>query len=245
MKRLSVLLAAVLLAVTPALSAHAIVRPNSNGPSPGSQIYFVTSLQDNNSVGMSPHFCGGVLIAPTWVVTARECAEGRAPETITVRVGSRSLTSGGELATASQIVRHPVNDVALIELSRRVTATPAVIAGEPGPTGTPTMLLGWGQTCPTRGCGGPTPDLAVAYSATEPGPICGVGSNEVCTRYQNGGGPCFGDEGGPLITNEGTDPRLIGLVPSRSHFGDECRQGTSALTDLTASHDWIRQHIGG
>ncbi|MEO6085554.1 MAG: trypsin-like serine protease [Umezawaea sp.] len=245
MKRLSLLLAVIVLAVTPALSAHAIVRPNSMGPAPGSQIYYTASLQEKNSVGQSPHFCGGVLIAPTWVVTARECTEGRAPETIAVRIGSRSLTSGGELVTVSRVVPHPTDDVALIELSERVAAVPAMIAVEPGSAGTQTMLLGWGQTCPTRGCGGPTPELQVAYSVTEPESACGVGSEQICTKYDGGGGPCFGDEGGPLITNNATDPRLVGLVPSRGRFGDECRQGRSALTDLTAVRDWITQQTGG
>lgn len=244
MKLVSALAAMVLLAMTVAPSAQAIVTPTPNGPAPGSQIYFVASLQDANPEVTSPHYCGGVLIAPNWVITAKWCTEGRKLESIAVRSGSMSRSSGGELVTVSGVVPHPTRDAALVQLSTPVRAAPVVVADAPGPVGTTATVLGWGQTCPSNGCGDLPDELQGVESVTEPDSVCAVGEDRICTRYPHGGGPCFGDEGGPLVTRVDGVWYLTGLVPSPPRFVTNCAQNLTALINVTDLRGWIRQHTG-
>lgn len=242
MKLVSALAAVVLLVVTAAPSAQAIMEPT-----PGSQIYFVASMQEPFAPRQSPHYCGGVLIAHTWVITAKQCAEGKALESIQVRTGSRYYTGGGALTTVSQVVPHPAFDVALVQLSERGGADPAPIAERPGPVGTWTKVLGWGQTCPASGCGGPVAELQEVFARTEPASACGVEKDRLCAAYPNGGGPCYGDEGGPMIESVGGRWHLVGIVPSTpttSPVAGPCDRGRSSLVDVTVLRDWISQHTG-
>src|SRR5687768_8122146 len=74
----------------------------------------------------------------------------------------------------------------------------------------------------------------------EPRSACGSEGDRLCTTYANGGGPCFGDEGGPLVTEDGFS--LIGLVPSRVAGAQECAQDRPPLIELTVLRYWINQH---
>ena len=238
-------LAAMVLVMTAAPSAQAVVRPTPMGPAPGSQIYFVASLQEADSMAFHPHRCGGVLIAPSWIITAKQCTEGRTLDSIAVRTGTPDLSTGGELMTVTSVVPHPTRDAALVGLSSRVDAVAVVIADEPVPVGTGAKVLGWGQTCPTRGCGGPSEKLVELDSVTDRGSSCAVEDGLICTRYSHGGGPCFGDEGGPLITGHGPDAwRLIGLVPAWRPDEADCTDRVPAFVDVTELRDWIRLHAG-
>ncbi|MFI6094948.1 S1 family peptidase [Lentzea sp. NPDC051213] len=238
MKLFATLMAVVLLAAT-APAAHAIMDPT-----PGTQIYFVGSVQDTVSMGQSPHLCGSALIADSWLITAKRCVEGKGPESFNVRVGSTYYGTRGQLVPAAAIVPHPTSDVALIKLSSRADATPVAIADQPAPPGTDGIVLGWGQNCPEAGCGGPNAHLQQVKGHTEPNSVCGADKDRLCTRYPNNGGPCFGDEGGPMVSGVEGDYRLIGLVPSRSRFGVSCSQGSAALIEVSALREWITKYTG-
>jgi hypothetical protein len=235
---LCALAAVVLLATTVSPSAHAIMDPT-----PGTQIYFVGSVQDPVSVGQTPHVCGSVLISDWWLITAKRCVEGKAPETVNVRVGSVYHGADGEVVPAAAIVPHPVGDVALVKLSSRAGPTPVAIADQSAPAGTEGIVLGWGQTCREAGCGSMTAQLQKVNGHTAPSSVCGAGGDQLCARYPDGGGPCFGDEGGPMVSRVDGDYRLIGLVPSRSRSATSCAQGAAALIDVTLLRDWINRYI--
>lgn len=183
--------------------------------------------------------CTGSLIKADWAVTAKHCGTPSS-----VRVGSNDRTKGGTVVRVTRGVNHPSQDVKLLQLANPVTHTPIPIPQQASPDGTATRLLGWGQTCPTRGCGrGP----AVAHefdTSILPDSRCrGIkGPNEICTNNPNKGGDCFGDSGGPQITKVNGAWRLIGS-DSRGTSA-VCGAAPSIYVDLTSVRPWIVQQAG-
>src|SRR5688500_14992998 len=98
--------------------------------------------------------CTGSLIKSNWVVTARHC-----PTPASVRIGSLDRAAGGTVVGVLRAVNNQQIDVKPFQLATSVTHAPAPIALTSGPVGTATRIIGWGQTCPTRGCGA-TPRIA-------------------------------------------------------------------------------------
>ena len=137
---------------------HAESSGNSNSIVGGSlaalgEFPFLAVFQGDDSV-----LCGGVLISSTRILTAGHCLAYGAPSA--VRIGSTSLTSGGEVIEVTCGIKHPdykespfgtvINDIAILKLTQPVTTTTSYAPINtdpqyPNELETPMVVAGFGK----------------------------------------------------------------------------------------------------
>jgi snapalysin len=187
--------------------------------------------------------CTGSLVKANWVVTARHC-----PTPSSVRVGSINRTSGGTVVSVNGAVSHSRADVKLLRLSSSVSQAPAPIPTTSGAVGTATRIIGWGQTCPTRGCGSaPAVANELDTSIVADSRCLGIdGPVEICTNNTNGNaGACYGDSGGPQVRMVSGRWNLIGATSRSGNGSSVCATGPSIYGDLPSIRSWINTQVGG
>ncbi|MFI5757822.1 serine protease [Streptomyces sp. NPDC051569] len=188
-------------------------------------------------------FCGGVVVAPTKVLTAAHCmgrdvlgaAPGELPD-LRVIAGRERLRGGGGQEVAVRSVRVDpaydpntnASDMAVLTLSEALPEGYAIRPAEPGDPasapGTAAEVYGWGDT---SGRGAYAYALRSAPVTVLPDASCeraypgsSGGRYEASTMLcagdpQGGHDACQGDSGGPLVAQG----RLIGLVSWGSGCG--------------------------
>ncbi|QFZ23172.1 S1 family peptidase [Saccharothrix syringae] len=225
-----------LTAVVPAASAApAAVEPYIIGGGTATDAPWAARLFRNGQQN-----CSATIIAPTWVLTAQHCVASSG--TYTFRIGSLDQTTGGTLATATQIIQHPSVDLALARLDRSVSATYA-------PLGTTTavqvnqtvQLYGWGATCTNQ----PEINCQARYLKYANTRVTSVNGRD----YRGGiaisvtrvdGIAAGGDSGGPMFATSPVDGRRYQVgVASTSD-----RSSRSNYTAVTRYRDWIRSYAG-
>ncbi|WP_420871072.1 trypsin-like serine protease [Micromonospora endophytica] len=187
--------------------------------------------------------CTGTLIKANWVVTAKHCSTPSS-----VRVGSTNRSSGGTVVGVSRAVNHPSIDVKLLQLSSSVSYAPAPIPTSSGAVGTATRIIGWGLTCPVRGCGSaPTTAYELDTSIVADNRCSGINATyEICTDNTNGNsGACYGDSGGPQVRRINGVWNVIGATSRAGNNSPTCATAPSVYGDLSSIRSWINTQVGG
>uniref|UniRef100_A0A182QFZ0 Peptidase S1 domain-containing protein n=1 Tax=Anopheles farauti TaxID=69004 RepID=A0A182QFZ0_9DIPT len=211
--------------------------------------------------GSSSHsFCSGVLISPRFVLTAAVCISGS--NTLTVLLGASDMTRVEEFIGVTNILSHPNyssffnrDDIAILTLSN-----PAPIRDTIRPIDLPrwsdvsnnfnnwaATTAGWGNTGRRENEPIPVQNLHFVIDSVNSNFVCGLShtfirDTHICTSTDNGG-PCNGDEGGPVTVTESGRTFLVGI--HSFHFSGlfGCDRGRSAVhTRITEYLGWIQDN---
>jgi secreted trypsin-like serine protease len=241
--RISRLVTAVAIVVAGLLAPSAAVAAPASEPDVGILVVGGRPATENYSFMVYVSGCTGSLIKNNWAVTAAHC-----PTPSSVRVGSVNRTSGGTVVSVVRAVTHPRIDVKLLQLGSAVSHAPAPIPTASGATGTATRIIGWGQTCPARGCGSaPAVANELDTSIVADSRCSGIdAAYEICTNNTNGNaGACYGDSGGPQVRNVGGRWELIGVTSRAGNNNSTCATAPSIYGDLPSIRAWVNTQVGG
>lgn len=212
-------------------------------PTPSTQVVGGEPATENYSFMVYVSGCTGSLIKANWAVTAKHCSTPSS-----VRVGSINRSSGGTVVAVRRAVNHPNIDVKLLELVSSVSHAPAPIPTTSGAVGTATRIIGWGQICPTRGCGSaPLVANELDTSIVADSRCLGInGPYEICTNNTGGNaGACYGDSGGPQVRSVSGRWALIGVTSRAGNNSSTCATAPSIYGDLPSIRAWVNTQVGG
>lgn len=221
------LLAAAVMTVAGSLTpAHAII---GGTVAPEGAYPFMAAIEDTSGF----QYCGGSVIASTWVLTAAHCMVGTAAADVRVVTGRNNLndTSKGQVLAASQIFVDPAYDgdgwdAALIHLASPTTSAPIALAGAADDyleaAGTNVRVIGWGDQTPTLGLLATSQlrqvDLQVVSDNQCAQTNFGMNKATSVCAAALAKDSCNGDSGGPLFSTTTAQPIEIGIVS----YGTSC-----------------------
>ncbi|XP_055536993.1 trypsin-like [Wyeomyia smithii] len=212
--------------------------------------------------GTSGHdFCSGVLISSRYVLTSANCIDGA--NTVTVALNSADFTNIGTLIGVSNVLIHPNfswllgrDDIAILTLNQDAPINDSTIMPVQMPRRSDVgnsfvdwvaTTAGWGNTGNRDNEPIPTENLQFAMDTVTSNLVCQLSyiwirSTHICVATNNGG-PCNGDEGGPVTVREAGRVTLIGIHSFHFNGIRGCDRGRSAVhTRITEYLDWIEEN---
>jgi trypsin len=199
--------------------------------------------------------CGGSIIGSQYIVTAGHCTYGASASSLSIRVGSSSSSSGGQVIQVSSITVHPDynentvdNDISILTLAEELVYGNGVAAIDlPTSTdlpaaGTSVVVTGWGAL-QEGGTVSPTlqyveiPVIDKQECEQDYADFNSLTASMFCAGA-SGQDSCQGDSGGPLAA----DDILVGIVS----WGNGCaRPGYPGVYASTAYfRDFIEEVTG-
>jgi len=220
-------------------------------------------------IGVDRDNCGGAIIAPNFILTAKHCVQPfvNSPSAVRVIVGTtcRSQFQGQNVFNVSRIILHPDPnvDAALLQLSRDITFNNSIrpinywdaINNSFYDVGNQVRVSGWGLTIPgvvTQPDCLQAVDVNIISNQDATNMLAAFGyralrAHEMATTGTGDirEGACHNDSGGPLVIRTATnEPVVIGIVAwgRRDCPGDNTNSPT---VYVRVSHvlDWINENI--
>ncbi|KAL3672919.1 Glc7p regulatory subunit [Phytophthora oleae] len=197
------------------------------------------------------NFCGGVLVTPTLVLTTATCTSIQ--EARFVSVGSHYIngSTDGEQIEVHHAENHTFYnsstdsyDFALLTLLNASSIAPVKLPQADGSDIAPDVwanVMGWGDKSFSINGTRSNELQSVELEVKDCAAFYTVDNSSVCAGGVAGKDSCNGDEGGPLVKENGqgdADDVLIGLVS----WGSSCgTKGTPAVySRVSAALEWIK-----
>ncbi|MCW2667793.1 MAG: tryptase-like [Frankiales bacterium] len=237
-----------------AAPASAVV---GGAPAPEGAYPFTASVQDGQAA-----FCGGSVIAASWVLTAAHCVPDGDASGLSVVVGTVDNGNGsGERLAVSEVLVHPqydadasTHDVALLRLNGATSVPPIALATASDDAleadGTLVKVTGWGDRTPLAGGGLlTTPRLQEVDLSVVDDADCGAanGGFDAATGVCAEGwlkDSCQGDSGGPLFATTAGRRVQLGVVSYGLGCGVPTFPGVYSEVNNPAIRAFLSQHAG-